>query len=57
MSKGNDKFTGTFYSDQRKKAAKTPPKNEGQLRRTQPKSFDGKKKLVDNQSFHDIALH
>lgn len=58
MSKGNDKFTSTFYSDQRKKIAKTPPKNEGQLRKTQPKGFDAnKKKLVDNQSFHDIALH
>lgn len=57
MSKPNDKFASTFYPDPRKKMAKTPPKNEMQLRRTQPKSFDGKKKLVDNQSFHDIALH
>jgi hypothetical protein len=34
---------------------KTPPRSEG-LRRTQ-KSFDPKKKLVDSQNFHDIALH
>lgn len=57
MSKGNDKFSSTIYNDQRKKIAKTPPKNEGQMRKTQPKSFDTKKKLADNQSFHDIALH
>jgi hypothetical protein len=55
--KPNDKLASTFYNDQRKKMAKTPPKNDGQLRKTQPKSFDGKKKLADNQSFHDIALH
>ncbi len=35
---------------------KTPPKAEGQMRRTQ-KSFDPKKKLVDSQNFHDVALH
>lgn len=57
MSRPSEKFTSTFYNDQRKKITKTPPKNDGQLRRTQPKSFDGKKKLVDNQSFHDIAMH
>jgi hypothetical protein len=57
MSKPNDKLASTLYSDQRKKITKTPPKNESQLRRTQQKSFDPKKKLIDNQNFHDIALH
>ena len=27
------------------------------MRKTQPKSFDIKKKMVDNQNFQDIALH
>lgn len=57
MYKQNEKYSSTFYNDSRKKNAKTPPKNEAQLRRTQQKSFDPKKKLVDNQNFHDIALH
>ena len=56
MYKQNEKYSSTFYGD-RKKNTKTPPKNESQLRRTQQKSFDPKKKLVDNQNFHDIALH
>jgi leucine-rich repeat-containing protein 49 len=56
MSRGNEKYSSTFYGD-RKKQVKTPPKNEPQLRRTQPKSIDVKKKLIDNQNFHDIALH
>lgn len=55
--KQNDKYSSTFYGDQRKKITKTPPRNEGQMRRTQQKSFDPKKKLVENQNFHDIALH
>lgn len=55
--KQTEKYSSTFYGDQRKKITKTPPKNEGQMRRTQQKSFDPKKKLVDNQNFHDIALH
>lgn len=58
MSRGTgDKFGSTVYSDQRKKLAQSPSKNEGQMRRTQGKTLDGKKKLVDNQNFHDIALH
>jgi hypothetical protein len=57
MYKQNEKYSSTFYNDTRKKNAKTPPKNEAQLRRTQQKSFDPKKKLVENQNFHDIALH
>ena len=56
MYKQNEKYSATFYGD-RKKNTKTPPKNDTQLRRTQPKSFDPKKKIVDNQNFHDIALH
>ena len=58
MSKPNEKFASTFYSEQqRKKQTKTPPKSESQLRRTQPKQFDMKKKLTDNQNFQDVALH
>jgi len=53
----NDKFGSTVYSDQRKKLAQSPSKNEAQMRRTQGKTLDGKKKLLDNQNFHDIALH
>ena len=56
MYKQNEKYSATFYGD-RKKNTKTPPKTESHLRRTQQKSFDPKKKLVDNQNFHDIALH
>ena len=55
--KQGDKFSSTYYGDLRKKGNKTPPKPEGQLRRTQQKSFDPKRKLIENQNFHDIALH
>lgn len=57
MSKPNEKFASTFYTESRKKNTKTPPKNQSQLKRTQQKSVDPKKKLIDNQNFHDIALH
>ena len=57
MSRGNDKYTSTFYGDSRKKMAKTPNATESQLRRTQPRSIDARKKVVDSQSFHDVALH
>lgn len=57
MSKPGDKFGSTVYNDQRKKLAQSPSKNEAQMRKTQGKAFDNKKKLIDNQNFHDIALH
>lgn len=56
MSKANDKFASTFYNQERKKHARTPPKMESGMRRTQ-KSYDVKKKISDNQTFQDIALH
>ena len=57
MYKQNEKYSSTFYNDTRKKNTKTPPKNEAGMRRTQQKSIDPKKKLVENQNFHDVALH
>jgi leucine-rich repeat-containing protein 49 len=50
MSKPGDKMAYSYYP----KPTKTPPKLETSMRRTQPKSFDGRKRVPESQNMHDL---
>ena len=56
MSKPNDKFGSTFYSNDKKKGNKTPPKTESNLRKGH-KNLDQKKKISETQNFQEVVLH
>ncbi len=53
-SKPTQKFAATFYTQEKKKQPKTPPKVETALRKGR---IDNKKKIAENQIFQDITLH
>ena len=54
MSKTNEKFTSTFYAQDKKKMPKTPPKVEVGSKRNK---VDPKKKIPENQIFQDVTYH
>lgn len=47
-SKPTEKFAATFYTQEKKKQSKTPPKVESVLRKGR---VDNKKKITENQIF------